>query len=252
MSDGRRVTEEVTRRPSPFPRPVSAEAALTIGAYTVRSGRQEPERGGALRDEEVRSEGPPGAHPRRRVPRPRDRQAVDESGAGGVHRRAGGEGGAGRRRSPRSFALHQPRAEHARLLRARAGRGSRHQQPPPGAGQVRRHRRLDPRRVLHGAHRRPAAAGRGRRHRGVRRRLHAAAVAAARAGARLGHHEGGAPVLQRAQARARGGRHPHRRPRRPRRGAARHAAGATTRTRSSRCSRRWRSTRAARSRTSPT
>ena len=98
------------------------------------------------------------------------------------------------------------------------------QQPSPGAGQVRRHRRLDPRRVLHGARRRPAAAGRGRRLGGVRRRVHAAAAAAHRAGARLGHHEGGAPVFQRAQARARGRRHPHRRPRRPRRRAARRAA----------------------------
>ena len=48
----------------------------------------------------------------------------------------------------------------------------------------------------------------------VRGRLHAAAAAAHRAGARLGPHEGGAPVLQRPQARARRRRHPHPRLRR--------------------------------------
>ena len=174
--------------------------------------------------EEVRSEGARRAHARGRVPRPRGRQAEHASRAGGVHGRAGGEGRAGRRRPPRPVALHQPRAQHARLLRARARRGSRREQSPARAGEVRRHRRLDPRRVLHGAYRRPPAAGRGRRLRGLRGRLHAAAAAAHRAGARLGHHEGGAPVLQRPQARTGRRRHPHRRLRRPGCRAARHAA----------------------------
>ena len=210
-SSGRR------RRVSPF----ITVRAFTIWAYTVRPGREQPEREGrASTPEEVRSEGARRAHARGRVPRPRGREADHAGGAGGVHRRAGGEGGTGRRRPPRPVALHQPRAQHARLLRARARRGSRREQPPPRAGEVRRHRRLDPRRVLHGARRRPPAAGRGRRRRGLRGRLHAAAAAAHRAGACLGHHEGGAPVLQRPQARTGRRRHPHRRLREPGRRAA--------------------------------
>ena len=56
----------------------------------------------------------------------------------------------------------QPRAVLARLQRARPARGARSAQPAPGAGQVPGHLRRQPRRVLPGAHRRPAPAGRGR------------------------------------------------------------------------------------------
>ena len=56
----------------------------------------------------------------------RGRQADDQGGARGVHRRGRAARRDGRRRPARPVALHQPRAQHARLLRARARRGPRH------------------------------------------------------------------------------------------------------------------------------
>ena len=57
-------------------------------------------------------------------------------------------------------ALPQPRADLARLQQPRAARGGGRAHPAAGAREVPRHHRLEPRRVLHEAHRRPQAAGR--------------------------------------------------------------------------------------------
>ena len=99
-----------------------------------------------------------------------------------------------------------------------ARRGARRQQPAARARQVRRHRGLHPRRVLHGARRRPASAGRGRRHRGRRptatppQKL--LPIVRERA---WGLMKEARAVLRRAAPRARRRRHPRRRLRRPRR-----------------------------------
>ena len=62
----------------------------------------------------------------------------------------------------RDRALHQPRAVVARLQRARARGSGRPDDAAARAGQVRGHRRVEPRRVLHGAGRRgPARSRRG-------------------------------------------------------------------------------------------
>ena len=131
-------------------------------------------------------------------------------------------------------------------------RGARRQQPAARARQVRRHPRLHPRRVLHGPRRRPAPAGRRRRHRGLGGRLHAAEAPAAGAGARLGPDEGGARLLQRAAPGARRRRHPHGRLRHAGRRPEERPSTRTSRSRSSRCSRRSPSIPGGPSRTSPT
>ncbi len=169
-------------------------------------------RSGATR---AAKEGPHARHrqplSRRRVSRPRGRQAQHRGGLRGVLHRRRARRREGRRRPARPLSLHQPRAQHARFLRARRGRGARRQQPAARAREVRRHPRLHPRRVLHGPHRRSAPAGRRRRRGGLGGRVHPAEAPAAGPGARLEPHEGGARLLQRAAPGARRRRHPHRR-----------------------------------------
>ena len=77
--------------------------------------------------------------------------------------------------------------------------------------QVRRHRRVEPRRVLHGPRRGAQARGRGRRRVARPRRADAVAAADGRRGARARARGVAVPAdAGRAPARARAGRHPHR------------------------------------------
>ena len=74
------------------------------------------------------------------------------------------------RAAPAAGALPEPRAVLARLRRARRRAGLRRFRAAARAGQVPGHLAHEPRRVLHGARRRPARPGRRARRRGGRRR----------------------------------------------------------------------------------
>ena len=107
----------------------------------------------------------------------------------------------------------QPRAHLARIQPPRAERGRRRANAAPRAREVPRHRQLEPRRVLHEAHRRPETAGRGGRAGAHRRRPHAAAADRRGPGRGRGDRDpqGASPARGAAQprgARDRGGRLP--------------------------------------------
>ena len=85
-----------------------------------------------------------------------------------------GDGDLPRRPEPaRPRPLPQPRADLARLQQPRAARGGGRAHAAARAREVPRDHRREPRRVLHEAHRRAQAAGRGRRAEDHRRRPHA-------------------------------------------------------------------------------